>query len=100
MSRREREEVQSIVMELIDGYNESRTVNVDLISIVSIYCSVCNDYLCFDGTLRERHIEFAGFLTGYIQGSEQEDNNDVLADLADYVEDTIYLKDYDLLTQK
>ncbi len=105
MSRREREEIQAIVVDVINGYNKSRNnSNVDPEHIAPTFSVVYNDYLCFDGTLRERHIELAGYLTGYIQGLMQAGleeapnglSTDVLADIADYLEDMIYLTDYDL----
>lgn len=104
MSRREREEIQAIVVDVINGYNTSRVnSNVNPEPIALAFSAVYNDYLCFDGTLRERHIELAGYLTGYIQGLmqaglEEAPNGlsmDLLADMADYLEDMIYLKDYD-----
>jgi hypothetical protein len=96
LNRREYEKIQNIVIDVVKGYNVSRNSDVDPKSLVLSFGMVYNDYLCLDGTLRERHIELAGYLTGLAQTDESNGMpTDLLVDIADYLEEMIYLKDYD-----
>lgn len=86
------------INELIENYNTFHTGDdVDLSPIILSFLAVHNDYVVDD---RGICIEFAGFLTGYIQGLHQahleEDSYGftigLLAQVTDHIETLVYLR--------
>lgn len=86
------------INELVENYNTAYTGDaIDLSPIITSFLAVHNDYVIDD---RGISIEYAGFLTGYIQGLHQahleEDSYGfsigLLAQIADHIETLVYLR--------